>query len=294
MTNAGQRRAIATTNADLAKAIGEGTSREDLYYRLNVICIPLAPFRERKENIPLLAQHFLRQYWQAIGKATHAIPPETTALLIEHDCPGIVRELENAVEHAIIVASASSMPGICSPTYTALMFLSGTCHRVSPSTGSLNGQFEAYYTESNARSPAGKKRAHTQSCGSVRYQLRDHPSPTTSLSCSSPSNRSCSSWEYSATSLNQWVTSLYTPTVQALTIQNAKEIEFDGVAKDGEILVHAICEHVEHAGVHSGDATLVLPPLRTYMETIRQVRNTARKIADTLNITGPFNIQFIA
>ncbi|MGH8605118.1 MAG: ATP-grasp domain-containing protein, partial [Gammaproteobacteria bacterium] len=84
------------------------------------------------------------------------------------------------------------------------------------------------------------------------------------------------------------------PVVISKFVENAKEIEFDGVAKDGEILVHAICEHVENAGVHSGDATLVLPPQRTYMETIRQVRNTARKIADALNITGPFNIQFIA
>ncbi len=84
------------------------------------------------------------------------------------------------------------------------------------------------------------------------------------------------------------------PVVISKFVENAKEIELDGVAKDGEILVHAICEHVENAGVHSGDATLVLPPQRTYMETIRQVRNTARKIANALKISGPFNIQFIA
>ncbi len=84
------------------------------------------------------------------------------------------------------------------------------------------------------------------------------------------------------------------PVVLSKFVENAKEIEFDGVAKDGEILVHAICEHVENAGVHSGDATLVLPPQRTYIETLRQVRNAARKIARALQITGPFNIQFIA
>ncbi|MFQ5639592.1 MAG: carbamoyl-phosphate synthase (glutamine-hydrolyzing) large subunit [bacterium] len=84
------------------------------------------------------------------------------------------------------------------------------------------------------------------------------------------------------------------PIVISKFLVNAKEIEFDAVAQNGEIIVHAISEHVENAGVHSGDATLVLPPQRTYMETIRRVRNIAREIAKALNITGPFNIQFIA
>ena len=84
------------------------------------------------------------------------------------------------------------------------------------------------------------------------------------------------------------------PVVISKFVENAKEIEFDAVARNGEILVHAISEHVENAGVHSGDATLVLPPQRTYIETMRQVRNIARKIAQALQITGPFNIQFIA
>ncbi len=84
------------------------------------------------------------------------------------------------------------------------------------------------------------------------------------------------------------------PVVTSKFLENAKEIEFDGVAQDGEMIVHAISEHVENAGVHSGDATLVLPPQRTYIETIRQVRNISRKIARALQITGPFNIQFIA
>jgi len=84
------------------------------------------------------------------------------------------------------------------------------------------------------------------------------------------------------------------PTVVSKFLENAKEIELDGVARNGEIVAEAISEHVENAGVHSGDATLVLPPQRTYLETIRQVRAIARKIARALNIHGPFNIQFIA
>lgn len=73
-----------------------------------------------------------------------------------------------------------------------------------------------------------------------------------------------------------------------------KEIEIDAVAKNGEILVYAISEHIENAGVHSGDASMVLPPQKTYHETVRKIKNTARNIASALNITGPFNIQFLA
>jgi len=84
------------------------------------------------------------------------------------------------------------------------------------------------------------------------------------------------------------------PVVVSEFIQQAKEIEFDGVAKDGEILIDAISEHVEFAGVHSGDATLVFPPQKLYFETIRRIRKIAREIAKSLNITGPFNMQLLA
>ncbi len=84
------------------------------------------------------------------------------------------------------------------------------------------------------------------------------------------------------------------PVVISKFVVNAKEIEFDAVARNGELVIYAISEHVENAGVHSGDATLVFPPQRTYFETIRQVKRSARKIARALAITGPFNMQFIA
>ena len=84
------------------------------------------------------------------------------------------------------------------------------------------------------------------------------------------------------------------PVVISKFIENAKEIEFDGVAQNGELLVYAISEHVENAGVHSGDATLVLPPQHASLETIRRVRMISKKIAAALEISGPFNIQFIA
>jgi carbamoyl-phosphate synthase large subunit len=84
------------------------------------------------------------------------------------------------------------------------------------------------------------------------------------------------------------------PVVISKFIENAKEIELDAVSKQGELFVYAICEHVENAGVHSGDATMVLPPQRTYLETTRRMKKIARKIARSLEINGPFNIQFIA
>jgi len=84
------------------------------------------------------------------------------------------------------------------------------------------------------------------------------------------------------------------PVVVSKFIENAKELEFDAVACRGELLTSAISEHVENAGVHSGDATLVLPPQRTYLETTRRIKRIGAQIAHALELDGPFNIQFVA
>ncbi|MDR2110209.1 MAG: carbamoyl-phosphate synthase (glutamine-hydrolyzing) large subunit, partial [Spirochaetaceae bacterium] len=84
------------------------------------------------------------------------------------------------------------------------------------------------------------------------------------------------------------------PVVISKFVENSKEIEIDAVAKRGEILYHAITEHIENAGIHSGDATVVLPAQRLYIETIRKIRKISGQIARALDITGPFNIQFLA
>lgn len=84
------------------------------------------------------------------------------------------------------------------------------------------------------------------------------------------------------------------PVVMSKFILDAKELEIDGVADNGRIVIEAVTEHIENAGVHSGDATIVLPPQRLYLETIRRTKKITREIAKALNITGPFNIQFIA
>ena len=77
-------------------------------------------------------------------------------------------------------------------------------------------------------------------------------------------------------------------------IEDSKEVEMDAVARDGEIICYAISEHVEFAGVHSGDATMLFPPQKIYVETVRRIKRISRQIAEHLNISGPFNIQFLA
>ena len=84
------------------------------------------------------------------------------------------------------------------------------------------------------------------------------------------------------------------PVVVSRFIEHAKEIEMDAVAKDGEILAYAISEHIEFAGVHSGDATIQFPPQKVYIETVRRIKRVSRQIAKELHISGPFNIQFMA
>ena len=84
------------------------------------------------------------------------------------------------------------------------------------------------------------------------------------------------------------------PVVVTEFIEHAKEIEIDAVAKDGEVLIYAISEHVEFAGVHSGDATMVFPPQKMYVETMRRIKKISREVARMLNISGPFNMQLMA
>ena len=84
------------------------------------------------------------------------------------------------------------------------------------------------------------------------------------------------------------------PVVVSKFIENAKEIEMDAVARNGEIMAYAISEHIEFAGVHSGDATIQFPPQKLYVETVRRIKRVSRQIAMALHINGPFNIQFMA
>jgi transcriptional regulator with GAF, ATPase, and Fis domain len=96
-------RLIAATNKDLPEKIKEGAFREDLFYRLNIVPIQLPPLRERKEDISLLALHFLKKYCQEMGKNPKVLSPAALKLLTDYSWPGNVRELENSIERAVIM-----------------------------------------------------------------------------------------------------------------------------------------------------------------------------------------------
>ena len=102
-------RILGATNADLRKMVLAGQFREDLFYRLNVISIPLPPLRERKEDIPLLTGHFLKKFCEENGRPNLHFSPEAMKHLMDYDWPGNVRELENAVERAVVLASGPTL-----------------------------------------------------------------------------------------------------------------------------------------------------------------------------------------
>jgi two-component system, NtrC family, response regulator HydG len=97
-------RIIAATNKDLTKSIKDGSFREDLFYRLNVVLIQMPPLRERKSDIPLLVQYFLEKYNARLRKDIRGISPDALELLVRHDWPGNVRELENTVERLVVLS----------------------------------------------------------------------------------------------------------------------------------------------------------------------------------------------
>jgi len=102
-------RVIAATNLELEKAVQEGKFRKDLYYRLNVVPISMPPLREKKEDIPLLVEHFLEKYKDKIGGKVKQISAEALSVLMRHDWPGNVRELENCIERAIVMGEEDTI-----------------------------------------------------------------------------------------------------------------------------------------------------------------------------------------
>jgi DNA-binding NtrC family response regulator len=102
-------RVVCATNQDLERQVKEGTFREDLYFRLNVVSVSLPPLRERREDIPLLAHHFLSKYAQDMNRAFTGFEPSAMDLLVRYDWPGNVRELANAVERALVVGRAPTV-----------------------------------------------------------------------------------------------------------------------------------------------------------------------------------------
>jgi DNA-binding NtrC family response regulator len=102
-------RIIAATNTDLQTTVRQGTFREDLYYRLNVIGIKIPPLRERPEDIPLLSEYFIKKYGEENGRNSFALEPSALQVLMDYDWPGNVRELENVIERAVVLSSGSNI-----------------------------------------------------------------------------------------------------------------------------------------------------------------------------------------
>ena len=110
-------RIIAATNADLRKLVEDGKFREDLYYRLNVINLNLPPLRERKDDIPLLVEHFFTRYCRenekflnSDGHSVLSFEPDAVQILMEHNWPGNIRELENAIERSVVLTTSAVVP----------------------------------------------------------------------------------------------------------------------------------------------------------------------------------------
>ena len=112
-------RIIAATNVDLSQAVKDGRFREDLYYRLNVICLELPPLRSRRQDIPLLAAHFLKLYAEENGRSAPTLSPDALRVLMDYEWPGNVRELENAMERSVVLATADIItPDLLPPSLT--------------------------------------------------------------------------------------------------------------------------------------------------------------------------------
>jgi DNA-binding NtrC family response regulator len=102
-------RVISATNTDLKKKVNEGSFREDLFYRLHVVFIEIPPLRERKEDIPLLVQHFLKEASIEHNKKIHSISPKVTEILMNHDWPGNVRELRNCIQSMVVLSKKNEL-----------------------------------------------------------------------------------------------------------------------------------------------------------------------------------------
>lgn len=140
-------RIIAATNRNLEEMVKKGEFREDLYYRLNVVPIFLPSLRERKEDIPLLAEHFREKLSKALGKKVSAITPRAMRSLLNYDWPGNVRELENIIERAINLTDDEEIDLDDLPLYISGMETEGSCHLINLDGNGEMASFEEYEKE---------------------------------------------------------------------------------------------------------------------------------------------------
>jgi PAS domain S-box-containing protein len=134
-------RIVAATNKDLESLVKDGAFRDDLYYRINVVRLTLPPLRDRREDIPLLVDHFLRRFNRLTGKQISGVSQEVLALLMAHDFPGNVRELENIIEHAMVLCQGDVIEAPHLPDYLHPAPPSGKTAAQEPDT-SQRGRWE--------------------------------------------------------------------------------------------------------------------------------------------------------
>jgi two-component system response regulator PilR (NtrC family) len=157
-------RIIAATNVDLKREMDEGRFREDLYYRLHVISIHLPPLRERRDDIPLLVQHFLDKYSAENNRRALEIAPEALDLLMDCDWPGNVRELENVIERAVVLCTGSRIEPELIPDHVRRAPTFQVPHVVMPASGvslkEVTTAYERQWIESALEAAGGvQKRA---------------------------------------------------------------------------------------------------------------------------------------
>jgi two-component system NtrC family response regulator/two-component system response regulator HydG len=160
-------RIVAATNRDLEAAVREGRFRDDLYYRLNVINIRIPPLRERREDIPLLAQEFLDRLSHELGRPVSGISDEALRLLMDHEWPGNVRELENAVERALVTCKS----GVLTADDLAFLRAAAPASGVALPAGLSLQELEKQYIAATLQRLEGNVKATADALGIDRSTL---------------------------------------------------------------------------------------------------------------------------
>jgi transcriptional regulator with PAS, ATPase and Fis domain len=155
-------RVIAATNKDLGKLVRKGAFREDLYYRINVVRLPLPLLRDRREDIPLLIEHFVSKFNRLQNKDVAGVSEEATGILMEHDYPGNVRELENIIEHAFVLCQG----GLIQPHHLPPSLRGEAEGRPGPMKGALTlSALEAMHIVDAIRRRRGNRTAAAKDLG---------------------------------------------------------------------------------------------------------------------------------
>jgi transcriptional regulator with PAS, ATPase and Fis domain len=165
-------RLIAATNRDLRAALEEGTFREDLYYRLNVVAIDIPPLRDRKEDVPGLVNLFLQKFAREMEKPAHTITPQAMKLLVDFHWPGNVREVENVIQRAVTLSSGSTLDvsDIQLDAPVARPNSAGSSHVLPP--GMTLDQWEEEAIREALRQANGNKSQAARALGLSRNALR--------------------------------------------------------------------------------------------------------------------------